>query len=48
MASTPDPNPDSVPAGPADSPEQVTPETTPRRESVEDVPGGENSTGGAG
>jgi len=38
MASTPDPNPDSIPAGPSDSPEQVTPEGRPFRESVEDTP----------
>jgi len=38
MASTPDPNPDSIPAGPSESPEQVTPEGRPRRENIEDTP----------
>jgi hypothetical protein len=35
----PDPHPDSPPAGPEETPDQVTPETEPGRENVEDVPG---------
>ena len=38
MASQPDSHPDSVPAVPSDSPEQVTPPSDPGRESVEDIP----------
>ena len=47
MASTPDPNPDSIPAGPSDSPEQVTPEGRPYRESVEDTPDADGGSGDA-
>ncbi|WCT74005.1 hypothetical protein PQ455_01855 [Sphingomonas naphthae] len=36
MATTPDPNPDNPPAGPADSPEQVS-DAGARRSSVEGV-----------
>ena len=46
MASHPDAHPDSIPAGPSDSPEQVSPSGTPARESVEDTPGIDNSTSG--
>jgi hypothetical protein len=38
MATHPDVNPDSVPSGPSDSPEQVTPVNEPGRENVEDNP----------
>ena len=38
MASQPDAHPDSVPPGPSDSPEQVTPLAEPRRENIEDLP----------
>ena len=47
MASTPDPNPDSITAGPSDSPEQVTPEGRPFRESVEDTPDADGGSGDA-
>ena len=43
MATHPDANPDSVPAGPADSPEQVSPSDNPGRESVEGVDDVEDS-----
>jgi hypothetical protein len=49
MASRPDAHPDSVPEGPSDSPEQVTPPNDPGRESVEDISvdgGGTAGTGG--
>lgn len=53
MASTPDANPDSIPGGPSESPEQVTPADDHGRESVEDTPadtagsdGGTSGTGG--
>ncbi|WP_420138175.1 hypothetical protein [Sphingomonas sp.] len=38
MATHPDANPDSIPSGPSDSPEQVTPVRDPGRENVEDNP----------
>ena len=38
MASAPpDPHPDSPPRGPAETPDQLTPETEPDRESIVDV-----------
>jgi hypothetical protein len=37
MASLPDAHPDSVPPGPSDSPEQVTPPAEPGRENIEDL-----------
>jgi hypothetical protein len=43
MATTPDPNRDSPPAGPSDSPEQVSPAGDGGRESVEDSPGTDNA-----
>ena len=48
MATTPDPNPDSLPEGPSDSPEQVSPPPDGGRESVEDTPGTEGGTSGTG
>ena len=48
MATIPDANPDSVPAGPSDSPEQVTPPADGGRESVEDTPGDSGGTAGTG
>ena len=44
MATTPDPHPDSFPSGPSEAPDQISPPSEPGRESVEDVPGGDNST----
>jgi hypothetical protein len=38
MASIPDVHPDNVPAGPSESPEQITPPSDPGRESIEDMP----------
>jgi hypothetical protein len=48
VASTPDPHPDSFPGGPSDSPEQVSPQSEPGRESVEDTPGSDGGTAGTG
>ncbi|TVV75005.1 hypothetical protein [Sphingomonas solaris] len=52
MATNPDPHPDSVPAGPAEAPDQITPIEEPGRESVEDPspdsPGSPGGTGGTG
>ena len=48
MASHPDANPDSIPGGPAESPEQVSPASEPGRESVEDSPGTDGGTAGTG
>jgi hypothetical protein len=48
MASVPDTHPDSIPAGPSDSPEQVTPPVDPGRESVEGTPGDPGGTAGTG
>ncbi|MCZ4341429.1 hypothetical protein O4H52_07440 [Sphingomonadaceae bacterium G21617-S1] len=41
MASTPDPHPDSPPAGPSEAPDQLSPPDQDDRESVEDVPPGQ-------
>ena len=48
MASTPDTHPDSLPSGPSDDPERVTPAREPGRESVEDTPGTDGGTAGTG
>ncbi len=49
MASTPDAHPDSIPTGPSDSPEQVSPAGgEPGRENVEDAPGDSGGTAGTG
>lgn len=48
MATHPDAHPDSAPAGPADSPEQVSPSDEPRRQNVEDSPGDFAGTAGTG
>jgi hypothetical protein len=48
MASTPDPHPDSIPGGPSESPEQVSPADDHGRESVEDTPGTDGGTSGTG
>ena len=48
MASQPDAHPDSVPEGPSDSPEQVSPPDEPGRTNVEDSPGDSAGTAGTG
>jgi hypothetical protein len=46
MASHPDANPDSVPAEPSDSPEQVSPSNDPGRENIEEASGTDAGTAG--
>ena len=46
MASHPDANPDSTPAGAPDAIEQVTPAPNGGRDSVEDTPGSDGGTSG--
>ena len=53
MATTPDPHPDSDPAGPTQVPDGITPIEEPGRESVEspspmEDPGAPGGTGGTG
>ena len=49
MASRPDDHPDSIPGGPSETPEQVSPDGGGTdRESVEDSPGTEGGTSGTG
>ena len=53
MASHPDAHPDSIPSGPSDDPERVSPDGDPGRETVEEPspmedPGSDGGTSGTG